>query len=112
MTSFLFLSLWVIAAWAASWAFHALHSVYPFPDALLHFLDRLELWLVYVEGALICATLLFGGLHYFLEHRKGTLMNPENHSSYRDGRDGCAPPLSRVADSAVSHREGVRDTAI
>lgn len=63
MTSFLFLAL-VMAAWVASVTFHVLHSVYPFSSALLHFLDRLELWLVYVDGSLICGTLLFGGLHY------------------------------------------------
>lgn len=70
MTSFLFLAL-VIATWVASWAFHSLHSAYPFSNELLRFLDRLELWLVYVDGALICATLLFGGGRYLLNIVRG-----------------------------------------
>ena len=70
MTSFLFLAL-VVATWIASLAFHALHSVFPFPSDLLRFLDRLEIWLVYVDGALIFGTLMLGGLHYFLENLRG-----------------------------------------
>jgi hypothetical protein len=70
MTSFLFLAL-VVAAWIASLAFHALHSLYPFSNELLRFLDRLELWLVYVDGALICGTLFFGSLHYLLQTVRG-----------------------------------------
>jgi hypothetical protein len=70
MTSLLFLAL-VVAAWIASLAFHSLHSVYPFPNELLRFLDKLELWLVYVDGALICGTFLFGALHYLLDVVRG-----------------------------------------
>jgi len=70
LTSLLFLAL-VVAVWVTSWVFHSLHSVYPFPDKLFHFLDRLEIWLVYADGGLICATLLNGVWHYVLGVLRG-----------------------------------------
>jgi hypothetical protein len=70
VTSFLFLVL-VIAIWITSSAFHSLHSVFPFSKELLRFLDRLELLLAYVDGALICSTLLIGSCHYILSILRG-----------------------------------------
>ena len=70
VTSLLFLAL-AFAVWIASWAVHTLHSVYPFPNAFLRFLNGLELWLAYADGALICGTLLVGGLHYILNMLRG-----------------------------------------
>ena len=70
MTSFLFLML-AIAVWITSFAFHSLHSVHPFPNELLRFLDRLEVWLVYADGAWICCALQFGFLQYVLNVLRG-----------------------------------------
>jgi len=66
VTSLLFLAL-VVAVWITSTAFHLLHSVYAFSNGILHFLDRLELVLAYVDGTLICGTLLVGGCYYLLD---------------------------------------------
>ena len=70
LTSLLFLLL-VVGVWIATWALHSLHSKYPFPDELLHLLDRLEIWLVYADGALICITLLNGMWLYVLNILRG-----------------------------------------
>jgi hypothetical protein len=70
MTSLLFLVL-VVAVWLASLIFHSLHSMYAFPGDLVQFLDRLELWLAYVDGALICGTLFIGSCCYVLDMFRG-----------------------------------------
>lgn len=69
-TSLLFLAL-VIAVWMTSWAFHSLQSLHPLPNEFLRLLDRLEIWLVYLDGTLICGTLLFGSGRYFLDIVRG-----------------------------------------
>jgi hypothetical protein len=70
VTSVLFLAL-VVAVWITSSIFHLLHTVLPFPNQLLRFLDRVEILLAYVDGALICSTLLIGGCHYLLSVLRG-----------------------------------------
>jgi hypothetical protein len=65
LTSLLFL-VFVAGVWVATWALHSLHSVCPFPDVILQFLDKLEIGLVYADGALICITLLSGMWLYVL----------------------------------------------
>lgn len=70
LTSLLFL-LFVVGVWAATWTLHALHSTYPFPDVLLQFLDKLEIGVVYADGALICATVLSGMWLYVLKIFRG-----------------------------------------
>jgi hypothetical protein len=70
VTSLLFLAL-VVVDWITSSVFHLLHSVLPFPDELLRFLDRVEILLAYVDGALICGTLFIGGCCYFLDMLRG-----------------------------------------
>ena len=70
MTTFLFLAL-AIAVWIASWGFQSLQSVHQFPDELFHVLDRLEVWFVYADAALICCTLFFGCLQYIWDVLRG-----------------------------------------
>lgn len=70
LTSLLFLTL-VVSVWIVTWALHSLHSVHPFSEELLRFLDRLEIWLVYADGTLICITLLSGMWLYVLDILRG-----------------------------------------
>jgi hypothetical protein len=48
-----------------------MNSVHPFPGEFLRFFDRLEIWLAYPDGGLVCLTLLNGIWLYVLNVLRG-----------------------------------------
>ena len=63
-TGVIFVSLFLVA-WAASLLLHFLHEIYPFPDQILVFITKFELYLIYGDSV-FCVLVLLGGAYRFI----------------------------------------------
>ena len=69
-TSLVFLAL-ITLVWIVSWAFHFMHSVYPFSDEAFRLLDRLEILLLYADVVVSGIVLFFVIWNYIVEVIRG-----------------------------------------
>jgi hypothetical protein len=62
-TAVIFVSFFAIG-WGASYLLYFLHRVHPFPDEILFFITKFELYLVYADSVL-CTFMILGGAYRF-----------------------------------------------
>jgi len=64
---FIMFAVIALASWGIGFAVSTLNALHPFPPDVLSFLHTLELWLLYLDAALLAIVVLFGVYHFIRE---------------------------------------------